>query len=173
MQYTIMILVGYPNFLKESSSTQVWGENTTRYMWFKLFSQRQLSLLVLAPQEVLVNKVQNYVTLVTKVKLMNNITLLKGAIANKEPNVNQSKLKTWTLSITSSWSYVLHRKTCNNDLLLINNHRVQFFFHSHAWVCQTSNRASYICWIDIANNSFWFLKFQNINSFRILTSRFC
>jgi len=63
-------------------------------MWFKLFSQRQLSLLVLAPQEVLVNKVQNYVTLVTKVKLMNNITLLKGALANKEPNVNQSKLKT-------------------------------------------------------------------------------
>ena len=63
-------------------------------MWFKLFSQRQLSLLVLAPQEVLVNKVQNYVTLVTKVKLMNNIMLLKGALANKEPNVNQSKLKT-------------------------------------------------------------------------------
>jgi len=63
-------------------------------MWFKLFSQRQLSLLVLAPQEVLVNKVQNYVTLVTKVKLMNNIMLLKGALANKEPNVNQSKLNT-------------------------------------------------------------------------------
>jgi hypothetical protein len=63
-------------------------------MWFKLFSQRQLSLLVLAPQEVLVNKVQNYVTLVTKVKLMNNIMLLKGSLANKEPNVNQSKLKT-------------------------------------------------------------------------------
>jgi len=73
----------------------------------------------------------------------------------EEPNVNQSELKSLTLSNISlilnlrMWAcYILHRKICNNDLQLIINFRVQilFFIHMHEFFRQATEQATLLNW---------------------------